>query len=84
MVHTRTHVTTTFANPYLVCAVCREQAKGFHDGDEAACGCGAGDWLVPCGHTAEAVSVCPSWDPVDGCQCQEFLGRVDHPAPPAA
>ncbi|MFF5422124.1 hypothetical protein ACWCQE_27645 [Streptomyces sp. NPDC002409] len=67
--HTRTHIHTTFANPYLVCARCRQTATGFHHDDETACGCGMGNWLVPCQHSAEAMDTCYSWDPVDGCQC---------------
>ncbi|MEV8548356.1 hypothetical protein AB0L04_00675 [Streptomyces glaucescens] len=78
--HTRTHTYVTFANPFLVCDLCRQPAPRWHNHDK--CGCDAGCWLVPCGHTAEAVSVCPSWDPVDGCQCETHLGSVSHgPAP---
>ncbi|WP_031095549.1 hypothetical protein [Streptomyces sp. NRRL S-15] len=66
---TRTHVHTTFAHPHLVCALCRQPATGFHHGDDTACGCETGDWLIPCKHPAEAVDTCWSWDPVDGCQC---------------
>ncbi|MGW7630502.1 hypothetical protein ACWGKO_16425 [Streptomyces griseoincarnatus] len=78
--HTRTHVYVTFANPYLVCNLCRQPAPRWHNNDK--CGCTASCWLDPCGHTAEAVSVCPSWSPVDGCTCREVLGSVDHgPAP---
>jgi hypothetical protein len=76
MTYTRTHVYVGFANPFLVCDRCRQPVQRWHNNDK--CGCTAGCWLGPCGHTAEAVSVCPSWDPVDGCLCQEFLGKVDH------
>ncbi|KPC59607.1 hypothetical protein ADL27_63255, partial [Streptomyces sp. NRRL F-6602] len=58
----------------------RQPVPRWHNNDK--CGCTASCWLDPCGHTAEAVSVCPSWDPVDGCTCRAVLGSVDHgPAP---
>jgi hypothetical protein len=82
LTHTRTRVHTkiAFANPFLVCGLCRQPVSSWHNNDK--CGCGAGCWVSPCGHTAEAISVCPSWDPVDGCQCQQVLGKVDHAAAP--
>lgn len=80
MTHTRTHVYVSFANPYLICDLCRQPVPRWHNHDK--CGCDAGFWVDPCAHKAEAVSVCPSWSPVDGCRCQEALGSVDHgPAP---
>lgn len=75
---TRTHVFVAFANPHLVCDLCHKPAPRWHNNTE--CGCTEESWLDPCSHNTEAVSVCPSWSPVDGCQCQEHLGRVDHPA----
>ena len=76
----RVHITITPANPYLVCAVCGQRAEEFHD---PRCGCGLrGPVNFPCGHTADYQDLCPSWGPVDGCQCQEHLGYVPH-APPA-
>jgi hypothetical protein len=78
--HTRTHVYVTFANPHLVCDQCGQPVPRWHTDDK--CGCDAGWWNDPCGHRAEAVSVCPSWDPVDGCQCAEHLGHVPHPPAP--
>lgn len=74
--HTRTHVYITFANPHLVCDLCRKPVPRWHNNDK--CGCTAGCWIDPCGHKAEAVSICPSWSPADGCQCKEHLGSVDH------
>lgn len=71
--HTRTHVYVMFANPYLACQQCGHQATGFHD--PRKCGEvtdeeGGGDWWnIPCGHDAGADSTCPSWGPVDGCEC---------------
>lgn len=84
MTHTRTHVHITFANPYLTCDQCGQWVTGFHDADRCGPGCEFGDWLEPCGHplTAGATSACPSWGPVDGCQCQEYLGEVKHAEPP--
>lgn len=74
--HTRTHVYVTFANPFLVCDLCRQPVPRWHNNDK--CGCGEEFWNEPCGDTAGVTSVCPSWSPVDGCQCREHLGRVDH------
>lgn len=70
-----------FANPYLRCARCGQPVRYWHDDDQ--CGTPADpcpvDWyLAPCGHRAEAHSTCPSWGPVDGCQCRAQLGRVEH------
>lgn len=61
----------TFANPYIACEQCRERVVGMHDNLRN----------VPCGHKANWRSVCPSWSPVDGCCCQEHLGRVEHGLP---
>lgn len=77
--HTRTHVTITFANSYLTCDQCSEWVTGWHDSDR--CGCDASFWNEPCGHRAGVTSACPSWGPVDGCQCMEHLGHVPHGSP---
>ncbi|MDH6226234.1 hypothetical protein [Streptomyces sp. MJP52] len=74
--HTRTHTFIEFANPFLVCDLCRQPVPRWHNND--ACGCDTTSWNDPCGHPAEAISVCPSWSPLDGCLCLEFLGTVDH------
>lgn len=79
--HTRTHVYVTLANPYLVCDLCRWSVPRWHNNTK--CGCDETFWNDPCGHTAGITSVCPSWDPVDGCQCKEVLGSVEHPPAPA-
>lgn len=73
--YTRTHVQTSFANPYLICDVCEQPVTGFHDRER--CGCNDERCNVPCGHLG-VHSVCPSWSPVDGCCCLEFLGYVSH------
>lgn len=74
--YTRTHVFISFANPYLVCGQCQGPVPRWHNNDK--CGCRERCWNDPCGHVAEAVSVCPSWGPVDGCTCREVLGSVGH------
>lgn len=80
MTHTRTHVHVSFANPFLVCDRCRQPVSAWHNPE--ACGCDASFWNKPCEHRAGVTSVCPSWSPVDGCQCAAVLGSVQHnPAP---
>lgn len=70
--YVRTHNTITPANPYLRCCACGARVEYW-----------MGERLTnkPCGHQADFESVCPSWGPVDGCQCQEHLGHVPHSAP---
>ncbi len=75
MTHTRTHVFVTFADPYLACGQCEQWVTGWHDDDR--CGCDAGSWLEPCGHTAEATSKCPSWGTDTA---ERYVGR--HPKDP--
>lgn len=29
-------------------------------------------------HQPDTTFECPSWSPLDGCTCQEVLGKVDH------
>lgn len=72
MTHTRVHTFRAFANPHLVCGTCRHPAPRWHDSSK--CGCTGDAWIDPCGHRAEAVSVCPSWSPVDGCSCPHGHG----------
>lgn len=79
MTHTRTHVHVEFADPFLVCETCRLWVTGWHADDR--CGCDAGTWNEPCGHSAGVASVCPSWGPVDGCSCLQHLGSVSHGSP---
>lgn len=76
MIHTRVHVYVEFANPFLVCGLCRKPVPRWHDNTK--CGCDQEFWNMPCEHTAGITSVCPSWSPVDGCCCREVLGSVDH------
>lgn len=72
-----TYTRITFANPHLVCDLCRQPVPAWHNPD--ACGCDGTVRNLPCKHTAGATSVCPSWSPVGGCQCEEHLGTVSHP-----
>ena len=79
--HTRTHVYITFADPYLTCDRCHAWVESWHD--DTRCGCDSTFWNAPCGcERAGVTTVCPSWGPVDGCQCMEHLGRVEHAEPP--
>lgn len=74
---TRTHVYITFANPYLVCETCRQLVPRWHNPDQ--CGCDEPTTNEPCGHQhAGVTSVCPSWGPVDGCECLDHLGYLPH------
>ena len=79
--HTRTHNAIHPANPFLSCQVCHKRVEAFHDHE--GCGCPeshGGPLLMPCFHRSDYDDLCPSWGPVDGCQCQEYLGHVPHPA----
>lgn len=63
----------TFANPFIACAECgRRVTNTRHNPAQAN---------LPCGHQAEADTVCPSWGPVDGCRCLDSLGHVPHGTP---
>lgn len=77
--HTRTHLVITPANPFLACGTCGKRVEAFHD---HRCGCDLGGAPVnmPCFHQGEYRDMCPSWGPVDGCQCLAHLGYVPHPA----
>lgn len=68
-VHTRTHVYVGFANPYLVCSECGGKVPYWHNPERCGSECNETYFNHPCGHKAEAVSVCYSWSPVDGCRC---------------
>lgn len=75
--HTRTHVQISFANPYLRCEQCHGWVTGWHDPEK--CGCETFVVNAPCCCRSGVTSACPSWSPVDGCQCAQQLGTVDHP-----
>jgi hypothetical protein len=69
---TRVHTLFGFANPFLICEKCKSRTPYWHNPEH--CGptgdCGAGYYLEPCGHKAEAISRCATWHPVDGCSCE--------------
>jgi len=77
-----THRWVKFANPYLRCKYCGQPTPAWHDDQQ--CGpvpgtqCDAAWYLAPCGHKADAASMCPTWSPVGGCQCLALLGKQDH------
>lgn len=77
MTTTHTHVTSEFANPYLVCDTCGKEVEGFIEEGKQPIGCTHQGQLVPCGHLG-VTSVCPSWGPVDGCTCLRVFGKVEH------
>jgi hypothetical protein len=66
-VRTHTHTMTPLANPHIQCAECGEQVTSFHCAE--TCGCTGSSWNWPCRHDADTHNTCPTWSPVDGCQC---------------
>lgn len=68
VVNVTTHVKVGFANPFLVCESCTLKVPYWHD--PVRCGCSEVVFNYPCGHKANVVSLCPSWGPVNGCQCK--------------
>lgn len=70
--HTRTHHVIYFADPYKQCKQCGQWVDGVLDAPGPL-------MLVPCEHESDYRDLCPSWGPVDGCQCLEQFGAVDHP-----
>lgn len=66
------------ANPYLTCVQCGAWVESFSN----AGGIEGPQVNQPCGHAADYKNMCPSWGPVDGCNCKEDLGRVPHGRPP--
>lgn len=71
--HTRTYTVVEFADPYKTCDECGEWVVGFRELP--------GMPNHPCGHHAGYTDLCPSWGPVDGCQCHAHLGHVPHGSP---
>lgn len=72
---TQTYTVTIFADPYKVCCECGEHICGVLDVDGPLT-------MDPCGHQSSYRDTCPSWGPVDGCRCSDFIGAVPHePAP---
>ena len=68
---TRTFTAITPANPHLRCEQCGQRVESWLDKPGPL-------ENEPCGHEADYRNDCPSWSPVDGCQCQEHLGHVPH------
>lgn len=64
-----------FADPYKVCNSCGGWVTGVLDMPGTRL-------TVPCEHDRDYSDVCPSWGPVDGCQCADHLGYVPHGEPP--
>lgn len=75
--HTRTHVTLTFANPYLVCRTCRVRVPAWHQPAACGPGCDRPARNIPCGHLG-ALSLCPTWTSRGGCRCEAEFGHVPH------
>ncbi len=71
------HTLIGFANPFLRCKVCNKRTTYHHD--SVRCGCRKNYYVHPCKHASEAVSICPSWNPVDGCTCKK--PEDDHKMP---
>ena len=69
--YTRTVNTIDPASPYLICVQCGAWVDHFsHTGE------GQGPSRnQPCDHRADYANVCPSWSPVDGCNCMEHVRR---------
>lgn len=76
MTHTRTHLTMDYANPYIICVECKQRVTGHHD--DRCCDQIKGFLNFPCMHRASIDTVCPSWGPVDSCQCIKHLGYKPH------
>lgn len=64
---TRTHILIGFANPFLICEECGERVPYWHDPNR--CGCDDIMYNSPCGHKLGTLGICPSWSPVNGCNC---------------
>lgn len=74
--YTRVHHVITSADPYKICRQCNQWITGILDKPGSAI-------VVPCEHESDYRDVCPSWGPVDGCQCIEHLGIREHGIPPS-
>lgn len=66
--NTRTHTFIGFANPYFRCDECKGKVRYWHNPER--CGCDEeGFYNHPCEHKAGITSICPTWNPVEGCIC---------------
>jgi hypothetical protein len=70
--HTFTYAVEYYANPHLVCQICDQRVVG----RVVAPGNKLDFANEPCQHLG-VTSMCPSWGPVDGCECDP----VDHETP---
>jgi hypothetical protein len=66
----RTHVLVGFQNKNTVCKDCRQKVVYWHD--PSRCGCGDPIFNFPCEHVAGTFSMCPTWDPIDDCTCENL------------
>ncbi len=62
-----THVLIGFANPFLICDECKSRVPYWHDPNR--CVCDGEMFNSPCNHKADLLSMCPTWNAVDGCNC---------------
>lgn len=60
-----------YANPYNVCNKCKQRTTNMTSDARN----------LPCNHKGGFISVCPSWNPVTGCECKEVLDHVPHGTP---
>jgi hypothetical protein len=67
--NSRKHILVGFSNKSTVCAVCKQRVVYWHD--PKRCGCEDPVFNFPCEHAADTFSMCPTWDPVDGCTCKD-------------
>lgn len=81
----------TFANPYIACTTCGVRVY-WYDTETGNDPCGhrgydrpvretERPWLEWVDYVDAFRSVCPSWGPVDGCECQRIFGEVGHDTP---
>ncbi len=70
---THTFAIEHFANPFLVCNLCKQSVVGYIVSSEFV----ENLTNYPCGHIG-VTSTCPSWSPVGGCRCLEHLGSIQH------
>ena len=68
--HTKTFNLIEFADPYKTCNMCGAWVDGVLDARKPI--------NMPCEHQTGYTDRCPSWGPVDGCQCVEHLGHRPH------
>ncbi len=62
---------TVFADPYKQCLHCGGWIDGAADSPGPLT-------LIPCGHRCGYRDVCPSWSPVDGCNCAVYTAANPH------